>query len=240
VVETRSSGTGEVGPDIYARWRASTLGGITESLERRLLMDLAGPLAGKSVLDVGCGDGTLASALRRSGASFVAGCDPDARMIAKATADATAAGDRMAFMRGRAENLPFHDGSFDIVTAVTVLSFVEDRARAVREMARVLKPEGRVVIGDLGSWSTWAASRRVRAWMGDQFWRDARFTTAHELSALAAAAGLHVNRIGGAIYFPRSTTVARAMAPLDAVLGRLTTFGAAFVAICATRTSRQD
>jgi ubiquinone/menaquinone biosynthesis C-methylase UbiE len=230
VVET-SSGTGEVGPDVYEQWRASTLGGITESLERGLIMDLAGPLSGKSVLDVGCGDGTLASAFRRAGASFVAGCDPDARMIARATADATVAGDRTAFMRGRAESLPFHDRSFDIVTAVTVLSFVEQRVRALKEMARVLKPGGRVVIGDLGRWSTWAASRRVRAWMGDQFWRDARFTTAHGLRALAAAAGLRVDRVRGAIYFPRCAIVARAMEPLDPVLGKLTTFGAAFIAV---------
>jgi ubiquinone/menaquinone biosynthesis C-methylase UbiE len=240
VVETRSSGPGEVGPDSYERWRASTLGSITESLERRLIMDLAGVISGKSVLDVGCGDGTLAFAFRGAGASFVAGCDPDARMIARATAGAAPPRERIAFMRGRVESLPFHDRSFDVVTAVTVLSFVEQRVRAITEMARVLKSGGRVVIGDLGSRSTWAVSRRVRAWMGDQFWRDARFTTAHELRALASAADLRVDRVGGAIYFPRCAIAARAMEPLDPVLGRLTTFGAAFVAICASRTSPQD
>jgi SAM-dependent methyltransferase len=240
VDEPRSSAAGEVGPDVYSQWRASTLGGITESLERSLILELAGPLAGRRVLDVGCGDGALASAFRRAGAAFAAGCDPDPRMIAQATARAAAARNRMAFLRGRAENLPFRDRSFDIVTAVTVLSFVEERARAVQEMARVLKPGGRVVIGDLGSWSTWAASRRVRAWMGDRFWRDARFTTSHELRALVSAAGLRVDGVRGAIYFPRCAAAARAMAPLDPVLGNLTTFGAAFVAVCASRTPEHD
>ena len=49
-------------------------------------LSLAGSLVGKSVLDVGCGDGTLAAEFHRKGASFVVGCDPDPDMIAKATA----------------------------------------------------------------------------------------------------------------------------------------------------------
>ena len=58
LAKTRTSNrAGEVGPDIYAEWRASTLGAITESLEHELVLDLAGSLFGKSVLDVGCGTG---------------------------------------------------------------------------------------------------------------------------------------------------------------------------------------
>ena len=179
LAKTRTSNrAGEVGPDIYAEWRASTLGAITELLEQELVLDLAGPLFGKSVLDVGCGDGTLAAEFHRKGASFVVGCDPDPHMIAKATARTMAERDGMSYLLGRAEHLPFRDQSFDVVTAVTVLCFVEQRSRAVEEMARVLKPGGRLVIGGLGRWSTWAASRRVRAWLGNEFWRHARFTTA--------------------------------------------------------------
>jgi 2-polyprenyl-3-methyl-5-hydroxy-6-metoxy-1,4-benzoquinol methylase len=46
-----------LGPDIYSEWRASELGLITEALEARLLLELAGDVAGLDVLDVGCGDG---------------------------------------------------------------------------------------------------------------------------------------------------------------------------------------
>lgn len=231
----RSDGIGEVGPGVYTQWRSSPLGEITESLEQRLILELAGPLSGKSVLDVGCGDGTLLSVFRGAGAAFAAGCDPDPRMLAKAAENSAARDDRSALLRGRAENLPFHDRSFDIVTAVTVLSFVPDSVRAVQEMARVLRPGGRVVIGDLGRWNTWAVSRRLRAWRGDRFWSSAHFTTGRELRELVAAAGLRVDAVRGAIYFPRSAALARAIAPIDPILGSLITFGAAFIAICAIR-----
>jgi len=230
-----SSRAGEVGPDIYAEWRASTLGAITELLEQELVLDLAGPLFGKSVLDVGCGDGTLAAEFHRKRASFVVGCDPDPRTITKATARTIAEPDAMRYLLGRAEHLPFGDQSFDVVTAVTVLCFLEQRSRAVEEMARVLKPGGRLVIGGLGRFSTWAASRRIRAWLGNEFWRRARFTTAHELRTAAIAAGLHVDRLRGAVYYPHCALAARTMKPLDPLLGSVTTFGAAFIAMQATR-----
>ncbi len=230
----RSHGTGEVGPDAYDKWRMSTLGAITESLQHEVILDLTGPLTDKMVLDVGCGDGTLATRFRHMGASLVIGCDPDSRMIAKATR-AAAEKDATCYLLGRAENLPFRDQSFDVVTAITVLCFVEQRSRAMREMARVLKVGGCLVVGELGRWSTWAASRRVRAWMGDELWREARFTTARELRALAAEAELRVDRLCGAIYYPRVTLVARVMKPIDPMLGKITTVGAAFIAMSATR-----
>ena len=78
--------SGQFGPDVYAAWRHSSLGEITETLELRLILRLAGPLQGKSVLDVGCGDGTLALVAARHDAARVVGCDPDPRMIARARA----------------------------------------------------------------------------------------------------------------------------------------------------------
>ena len=108
----------------------------------------------------------------------------------------------MSYLLSRAEHLPFRDQSFDVVTAVTVLCFVEQRSRAVEEMARVLKPGGRLVIGGLGRWSTWAASRRIRAWLGNEFWRHARFTTAYELRTAAIVAGFHVDRLRGVGLLP--------------------------------------
>jgi ubiquinone/menaquinone biosynthesis C-methylase UbiE len=63
----------------YAPWRATTLGAITERLERAVL-DLAGPLDGRDVLDVGCGDGAYALAAARAVAR-VTGLDRAAAVL---------------------------------------------------------------------------------------------------------------------------------------------------------------
>ena len=99
----------------------------------------------------------------------------------------------------------------------------------------MLRPGGRLVIGDLGKWSLWAARRRIRGWFGARMWRAARFRTARQLAAMAGRAGLTVGSINGAIFFPPCTALARVMAPLDPPLGEVTTLGAAFVAVQATK-----
>ncbi len=67
----------------YARWRSKQLGQITDGLEQQLLLAMLAPVTGKRLLDVGCGDGALALALARRGAT-VTGLDVDRAMIAPA------------------------------------------------------------------------------------------------------------------------------------------------------------
>jgi len=102
-------------------------------------------------------------------------------------------------------------------------------------MARVLRPGGRLVLGELGRWSVWAAIRRLRGWLGAATWKAARFRTADELRALAEAAGLRVAAIRGVVFFPPVGICARLMAPVDPWLGRHTTLGAAFIALAAAK-----
>lgn len=221
-----------IGPARYAAWRATTLGGVTEALEQQLILGLAGELPGRKVLDAGSGDGTLVSALAGRGAQ-VTGVDADPAMLPVARARAGASG--ASFLQGRVERLPLPDASFDVVVAVTVLCFVPDPAGALRELARVLRPGGRLVVGELGRWSAWAAIRRVKGWRGSPTWRAAHFRTASELRALAEQADISVETVRGAVYYPPLGLAARAFAPLDARLARITTLGAAFLAVAGTR-----
>jgi SAM-dependent methyltransferase len=226
---------GQFGPDTYAAWRRSSLGEITEALELRLILDLTGQLQGRSVLDVGCGDGTLALATARHGAAHVSGCDPDPRMVARALAQSVQNKASIDLAVARSQALPYADWTFDVVTCITVLAFIPDAEVALREMARVLRPGGRLVIGDLGKWSYWAVRRRIRGWLGATLWRTAHFRTANELAVMVRRVGLTVGAINGAIFFPPWIELARLMAPFDPSLGKVTTLGCAFVAVQATK-----
>lgn len=219
-------------PDAYQRWRESELGRITDHIEEELILRLIGPVSGKRVLDVGCGDGVLSVRLAQAGAD-VTGLDNEPRMLAAARCRANEAGLKVAFVKGDAQSLPFADSAFDIVVAVTVLCFVPVPPRAVREMARVLRPGGRLVIGELGRYSIWAAKRRIAGWFGSKTWRVARFRTASDLEKLAVAACLEIETVRGAVYYPPSNLCARWLSPHDEKLSQLSTLGAAFIALSA-------
>lgn len=224
----------DLGPEAYARWRASEIGTTTDRLERALILELVGDVSGCKILDVGCGDGELAVELVKRGA-IVTGIDGSAAMIEAAKKRAQQHDVEIAFQLARAESLPFPSAQFDCVTAITILCFGEDPAPVFPEIARVLRPGGRFIIGELGKWSTWAAARRVRAWLGSKLWRLARFRTVKELRRCAEQAGLTVERVRGAIFYPRVTLAARMLSQLDPALGRHLTVGAAFLALLARK-----
>lgn len=217
-------------PDAYRHWRASRLGRITDALEEALLFEQIAPSAGLRILDAGCGDGALATALGRRGAN-VTGVDADPHMLAAARERASVMGLPAAFTEGDIRSLQFADASFDIVVAVTVLCFLPDTQRALSEFVRVLRPGGRLVIGELGRWSSWAIKRRIKGWLGSATWRAAEFRTARDIERLLKGAGLTVIATRGAIFYPPLGVAASLLAPCDAWLGRHTTFAAAFIAV---------
>jgi len=221
----------------YAAWRRSRLGRITEALELEAVLRAAGEVSGQDVLDVGCGEGLYAAALARRGARAV-GLDRSLAALRAAPKDGEGGSIRLRLAAGDALRLPFADAAFDLVIAVTVLCFVSSPRSAILEAARVLRPGGRLVLGELGRWSAWAAWRRARGVLGDRRWAEAGFWAPADLEGLVRGAGLVPGRVGGVAFHPPWGITAAALAPLDRWLGRHTTIGAAFLVLEARQPGR--
>ena len=128
---------------------------LTLGRERRFreqLLQFAHLEPGESVLDIGCGTGTLAMAAKRKvGASAaVHGIDAAPEMIARAQSKARRAALDIAFEVATAQSLPFNDSRFDVVLSTVMLHHLPrvGRQQALREARRVLKPGGRLLAVD--------------------------------------------------------------------------------------------
>ena len=121
---------------------------------REQLVALAHLVPGEAVLDVGCGTGTLAIIAKglvgASGQVF--GIDASPAMIARATGKAARAGADVSFKTAVVEALPFADGQFDVVLSTLMLHHLPRKLRqqCAREIRRVLKPQGRLLVVDFG------------------------------------------------------------------------------------------
>jgi|KBSSwiStaDraftv2_1062776.scaffolds.fasta_scaffold193682_3 ubiquinone/menaquinone biosynthesis C-methylase UbiE len=125
-----------------------------EGAMRERMLDLSRVTSGESVLDVGCGTGTLAIAAKRrvGDAGTVDGVDASVEMIERARKKAKRAHSGAVFQMALAESLPFDTGHFDVVLSTVMLHHLPRavRAQAIQEMRRVLKPGGRLLIVDFG------------------------------------------------------------------------------------------
>lgn len=108
--------------------------------------------SGAAVLDVGCGAGmdALIAAREVGDGGRVAGVDltPEMVEVARSAADEAGAA-HLTFEVGQAEELPFRDASFDVVTSNAVINLVPDKERTFEEMARVLQPGGVLCVADV-------------------------------------------------------------------------------------------
>jgi demethylmenaquinone methyltransferase/2-methoxy-6-polyprenyl-1,4-benzoquinol methylase len=114
---------------------------------KQQVLNRADPHPGDRALDVCCGTGDLANALAKAGA-VTTGLDFSHEMLARAAKRTISS--KLDFIQGDAQNLPFSDSSFDIVTIGYGLRNLADWQKGIIEMTRVLKPGGRLVILEFG------------------------------------------------------------------------------------------
>ncbi len=119
---------------------------------RRALVDAIAPAPGERILDVATGTGMVAAELLARADCTVVGLDQSAEMLAGARARFAAGpeGARVELIEGQAERLPFADASFDALTFTYLLRYVDDPPATMRELARVVRPGGRIASLEFG------------------------------------------------------------------------------------------
>lgn len=160
---------------------------------RAALLDAAGVTAGTRLLDVGCGTGELLADAAARGAA-VAGADVAPGMVTRARRAAPGADLRVA----DAEDLPWPDGAFAVVAAVTVLHLADDPAAAVAEAARVLAPGGLLAVcgwAERDRCELDAVEAALAADDGDEPGPEGPLRREEPVRALLAGAGLAVEHV---------------------------------------------
>jgi demethylmenaquinone methyltransferase/2-methoxy-6-polyprenyl-1,4-benzoquinol methylase len=117
---------------------------------RRALVDAVAPRAQERILDVATGTGMVAAELRARADCTVVGLDQSPQMLAAARARFAGEGARVELVEGEAERLPFEDASFDALTFTYLLRYVDGPLATMHELARVVRPGGRVASLEFG------------------------------------------------------------------------------------------
>ncbi len=133
--------------EVAGDWDAMRANFYSEGV-REKAFDRAGVRAGQLAADLGAGTGFVTEGLLRRGLRVVA-IDQSEAMLAKMKAKFAAVPGKVDYRRGEADCLPLADQAVDHVFANMCLHHVDDPARAVAEMARILRPGGRLTITDV-------------------------------------------------------------------------------------------
>jgi len=208
---TRKPSRYDFGPlaEDYDRWYQTPDGQMHDRAQKQDVRDLLSPAgAGQSLLDVGCGTGHWSAFFAEMGYR-VTGIDVAREMIQRAriaVPDGT-------FRVADACELPFDDGSFDVVASMATIEFVTEPVAAIREMVRCARSGGVLLIGTL---NPLAPLNRQRLLAGEPPYASARMFSPGELRRLLRPWG----RVGMRASSPAQHGPRRARARRLAALGR--------------------
>ena len=160
----------------YDTWYNSRYNRLAVMHQMQLLKCLLKPVAGDSVIDIGCGTGETLKNLTACPGLDLTGIDPSPYMLDFARKNLV---DKVDLHRGVAENLPFEDNAFNHACLILTLEYAENPRKAVEEAARVAKD--RLFIGVLNRYAILNMQRRVKGIFEKSIYNNAQFFSIWEL-----------------------------------------------------------
>ncbi|HDQ04593.1 MAG TPA: methyltransferase domain-containing protein [Deltaproteobacteria bacterium] len=173
------------------------LGSYVFSRQRELILDLVSPNAGERVLDICCGTGNYLKIFKEKWCS-VAGIDhrPDNLQIAR-----NKLGEGAELVAGQADDLPFSDNEFDIVTIINALEILPDPSKVIAEAIRVCRQ--RMFIGFINNFSVAGTKQKLKEIFGFPLNQNMRFFRLNEIKKMVGdSMGIPDIKWGSVIYFP--------------------------------------
>jgi SAM-dependent methyltransferase len=175
----------------------TVLGRYIFSRQKELILDLVTPRTGERMLGVDCGTGNYLQLFRKKWCA-VTGIDSSAEMLKIARGKL---GDSTELILGKADDLPFSDNEFDIVTLITSLELSCNPQKALAEAIRVSRD--RVFVGFLNNYSLAGSQQRLKELFGFPLTSNIRFFSHGEIKSMVAGViGSPSISWGSVIYFP--------------------------------------
>lgn len=194
-----SQAFGAIAP-FYDSWYHSPIGGYVWSVEteaiRALLPD---PIQGVAI-EVGVGTGMISPILQNHSLQFV-GVDVVWQMLAVARRKSLES-ESVHLVQSDGSYLPFRKECIDFALAMTVLEFVPDPNKVLKEIHRCLQPVGYLLLGILTSTNLWAVERRIRSYIQHDVFRYARFPSPWQVIRMLNRNGFTRLHYRGSVYAP--------------------------------------
>ena len=165
----------------YDNWYTTKLGKFVDDIETKTSLHLLNPRESMRILDVGCGTGNFSIKLSQLGCSVV-GIDVSENMLEIAKKKSARLNLNIKFLHGNSEELPFDDESFDAVISITAIEFFTNWGKSIKEMLRVIKKEGSLVIGTINKNSSWGKLYSTTYFKENTVFKYANFLNKEDLS----------------------------------------------------------
>lgn len=214
---------------VYDNWYQTKTGSYVDRTEKELVFTLLKSKTGLS-LDLGCGTGNYSLELYKRGFAVI-GLDSSKEMLKVARKKIS----EIYFIKGDAYFLPFKNEVFDLVLSITMFEFIKEPIRVMKEIYRVLKPGGEVLIGTMNGRSLWFLFKRIKSLFVETAYRYARFYTPKELKNLCKITGFKNIEIRGIIFFPSFFPFTKLAFSLDKRLNKVFKNFGAFVVVRAEK-----
>lgn len=162
----------------YDDWYTTREGHYFDVKEKKIIRQLLKPREGESLLDIGCGTGHFLEWFKTFGLALT-GVDNSKAMLEVAKQHLTTS---VSLIPADAQNLPFPDNSFDMVTMITVLEFLDQPDIALKEALRVAR--SRMFLGILNKYSILSLRRKIKRLFKPSIYAQAKFYSIWEIFGL--------------------------------------------------------